>query len=74
MNGPNRQPQIGTALRWANQVTSIGLELAIPIGGGAWLDQKYGWTPGLTLVGVLIGGWLAYRGLLRLIQDLDKQD
>ena len=73
MNGPRRS-QIGVAFRWANQVTSIGLELAIPIGGGAWLDQKYGWTPGLTLVGLLVGGWLAYRGLLRLIQDLDKRD
>lgn len=72
MNGPNRQSQMGVALRWANQVTSIGLELVIPIGGGAWLDQKYGWTPGLTLVGVLMGCWLAYRGLLRLIQELDK--
>lgn len=63
---------MGAAMRWATQVTSIGFELAVPAGGGVWLDQKYGTAPWLTILGALIGVFLAFRGFQQLIRDLEK--
>ena len=60
------------AMRWASQVTSLGMELAVPAGVGVWLDSKYGTLPGFTLVGVCFGSYLAYRGLQQLLRDLEK--
>jgi ATP synthase protein I len=60
------------AMRWVSQVTSLGMELAIPAGAGVWLDSKYGTSPGLTLVGVFFGSYLAFRGLQQLLRDLEK--
>jgi len=60
------------AMRWVSQVTSLGMNLAIPAGVGAWLDSKYDTSPGLTLVGVFIGSYLAFRGLQQLLRDLNK--
>ena len=72
MPDSNRKQSIGTAMRWAHQVTSIGLELAIPVGGGFWLDQKYGTAPWLMILGALIGAYLAFQGFRQLIRDLEK--
>lgn len=60
------------AIRWASQVTSLGMALAVPAGVGVWLDSKYHTSPGLTLVGVFFGSYLAFRGLQQLLRDLDK--
>ncbi len=60
------------AYRWVNQVTSVGIELAVPIAGGWWLDAKYGLAPWLTVCGVLLGSMLGLLGLVKLIRDLDK--
>jgi hypothetical protein len=48
------------------------MELAVPAGVGVWLDSKYDTSPGLTLVGVCFGSYLAFRGLQQLLRDLDK--
>lgn len=66
------QRAIANAMRWASQVTSIGMELAVPAGVGVWMDSKYGTSPGLTLVGVFFGSYLAFRGLQRLLRDLEQ--
>ena len=66
------QKTIANATRWASQATSIGMELAVPAGLGVWMDSKYGTSPGLTLVGVFFGSYLAFRGLQRLLRDLDQ--
>ncbi len=60
------------AMRLASQVTSLGMELAVPAGVGVWLDSKYGTLPGFTLVGVCFGSYLAFRGLQQLLRDLEK--
>jgi F0F1-type ATP synthase assembly protein I len=63
---------MGSAMRWAHQVSSVGFELVIPIAGGAWLDHTFHTKPWLTLLGVLTGSVLSFLGLMRLIQALDK--
>ena len=60
------------AMRWVAQVTSLGMYLAVPAGVGVWLDSKYGTSPGLALVGIFLGSFLAFRGLQQLLRDLDK--
>jgi len=72
MNRPKRQESPGAAMRWVNQITSIGLEMAIPVGGGWWLDSKYGWFPTLTVVGAFFGAYLAIQGFRQLMKDLDQ--
>ena len=72
MAAPKSQNPITAAYRWANQVTSIGLELVLPIAGGWWLDRKYGLEPWLMIGGVLLGCMFGTLGLVRLIRDLDK--
>ncbi len=60
-------------MRWASQVTSIGVELAVPVGGGVWLDRNYGTAPWLMILGTLIGAFLAVQGFRQLIRDLEKK-
>lgn len=63
---------IGQAMRRAHQVTSIALELVIPVGIGAWVDHSYGTSPLWTIVGVFIGSGVAILSLRQLIRDLDQ--
>ena len=72
MTDSDNRRATSSAMRWASQVTSLGMELAIPAGVGVWLDSKYGTSPGLTLVGVCFGSYLAFRGLQQLLRDLEK--
>ncbi|MGZ0169967.1 MAG: AtpZ/AtpI family protein [Planctomycetales bacterium] len=60
------------AIRSVSQVTSLGMNLAVPAGVGVWLDSKYDTLPGFTLVGVFFGSYLAFRSLQHLLRDLDK--
>lgn len=50
----------------------MGLELAVPIAGGVWLDRHYGLAPWLTITGVLLGSLCGLQGLMKLIRELDK--
>ena len=72
MTGSDNRKAMANAMRWASQVTSLGMELAVPAGAGVWMDHKYGTLPGWTLVGVAFGSFLAFRGLQQLLRDLDK--
>jgi F0F1-type ATP synthase assembly protein I len=73
MPDSGRNQSIGAAMRWASQVTSIGVELAVPVGGGVWLDRNYGTAPWLMILGTLIGAFLAVQGFRQLIRDLEKK-
>ena len=51
---------------------AVGFQLAgSVIGGlmlGSWLDKKLGWTPWLTLTGLLIGAIGGFYNLIRVLQ------
>jgi F0F1-type ATP synthase assembly protein I len=72
MTGSDDRRATSNAMRWASQVTSLGLEMVVPTGIGVWLDNKYGTLPGWTLVGLCLGSYLAFRGLQQLLRDLNK--
>jgi len=72
MTAPNSRNSMALALRWTNQITSIALELVLPIAGGFWLDRHYGTNPWWMIAGVLLGCLLGTQGMIRLVRDLDK--
>ncbi len=49
---------------------SIGIELVVSVllglGLGYWLDRRFGTSPWLTLVGIVLGSAAGFRSLLRL--------
>lgn len=55
-----------TAYAWSARISSISLELVIPVVVGYWLDQRWGTLPLLLIVGVLLGFATATMSLLRL--------
>lgn len=65
--------QIAQAYRTANEVLSAALSLGVLIGGGYWLDTKFGWTPVLTIFGAVIGFVVAGASLRVLLRRLDQE-
>ena len=54
------------AYEWSARITSISLELVVPVLIGYWLDQRWGTLPLLLIVGVILGFATATLSLLRL--------
>src|SRR5262245_28563052 len=51
---------------WATKAGNLGLELALPILGGYWLDQRWGTQPWLLLVGMGLGVLVFSQSVIRL--------
>lgn len=60
-------------MRHAHTVSSLAIELVLPIVGGLWLDQKWQTQPWLLLAGVLVGSLLAGLGLQSFLKSLDRE-
>jgi F0F1-type ATP synthase assembly protein I len=68
--------------RSAAKIGAVGLEMGLAVGigalGGAWLDGKFGTTPILGIIGLLIGIGAAGKALWdtarRLSRDQTKPD
>jgi F0F1-type ATP synthase assembly protein I len=58
---------------WASRISSLGLELALPILGGFWLDRQWGTKPWFFLVGALIGISVFGLNVARLSRDVAKK-
>jgi len=43
------------------------------VGGGYWLDVRYGWTPFCTVFGALLGFVAAGFSLRQLLERLDRR-
>jgi hypothetical protein len=56
---------IAAAMQWGFQITSIALEIILPVVVGRWLDQLWG-TTCMTVIGALIGPPLGFWHLLVL--------
>jgi hypothetical protein len=53
-------------------ITSVLLELVIPVLAGYWLDCRWGTFPWLVLLGVVVGIVTATLGLMRLVKSLNS--
>lgn len=70
----NRIRKIAQAYRDSQEIMSICLSLGVFVGGGFWLDQKYGWKPIFTISGVFLGMVAAGFSLRRLLQRMDRRN
>ena len=52
-------------MHWSFQITSIALEIVLPVVVGRWLDQLWG-TTWIAIIGVLMGPPLGFWHLLVL--------
>ena len=50
-----------------------GLEMAAPIGIGAWLDYRFGWAPWAVLIGAVIGVVGGTIHLILLSQQIERE-
>jgi F0F1-type ATP synthase assembly protein I len=68
-----RTRSIAQAYRDSHEVMSAALAVAVCVGGGYWLDQRYGLKPVLMVCGLAVGCLMAVASLRRLLIRLDKQ-
>ena len=54
------------AMEWSSRITSISLELVVPVLIGHWLDRRLGTLPLCLIVGVILGFVTATLSLMRL--------
>jgi F0F1-type ATP synthase assembly protein I len=59
---------MGRGMMWASQISTLGLEVALPALGGYWLDQRWGTSPAFVLVGVVIGFGVSLYSIVKLSQ------
>lgn len=53
-NSDERSPMT-LAIEWLARLTTIGLEMALPAGGGYWLDLRVGTAPLFVILGAILG-------------------
>lgn len=71
----NPQPSpLSVGLQWATAITTIGLEIALPTLGGAWLDNRYGTKPVWTVVLAVLGMIVAMRHLWDMSKRLGRRE
>ena len=52
---PDDRSSMTAAMEWSARLTTIGLEMALPAGGGYWLDLHIGTSPVFVILGALLG-------------------
>lgn len=55
-------------MMWASQISTLGLEVALPALGGYWLDQRWGTSPIFVIVGVFLGFGISLYSIVKLSQ------
>jgi F0F1-type ATP synthase assembly protein I len=71
---PDDRSALARAASLASSVTSISLEMVLPVLGGYWLDQRCGTKAVFALLGAAAGLALGIWSLLRLTETTAKQD
>jgi F0F1-type ATP synthase assembly protein I len=65
--------QIAQAYRTAHEIISAAVAMSVMVGGGYWLDHKFGWTPAMTVCGACLGFVAAGASLRVLLRRLDQE-
>jgi len=66
--GSDDRRQLGLYYAYAQ----VGMEMVVPIGLGWWLDDKLGWSPWLTVIGVILGLVVGFSHLVMLLNRQDE--
>jgi F0F1-type ATP synthase assembly protein I len=75
-NVPDGRSAIAVAMQWASQVTTVSIEMVLPILLGVWADRRWGTKAVFTILGGIAGLWLGIWNLIRIAKVLaagDKQ-
>lgn len=67
----DRSP-LANGYAWATRITGIGLEMALPVLLGAWLDRKLGTLVLFVLLGTFLGLGIGFVQLLKIVRE-EKQ-
>ena len=63
---------MAVAMRWVQEITSIGLEMAVPALLGHWADVHWKTEPWLVAVGAMLGFAVAMVHLLSLAKQSNR--
>jgi hypothetical protein len=63
---------MAAAMQWVSQITTISFSLALPPLGGYWLDNYFGTSPWLLIVGALFGMLAATLEFVALVRSMEK--
>ena len=66
-DSPDGRSASSIAYSWTSRIIGVCLEMIIPCLLGNWLDRMLGWSPWLTLLGLLFGMWLGAVSLMRFV-------
>jgi F0F1-type ATP synthase assembly protein I len=64
------RPPMAVAMEWSTRLMAIGLEMALPAGGGYWLDLRIGTSPVFVILGATLGFAV---GMFQLLQIARQQ-
>ena len=67
---PDDRSPFAAALEWSTRLTAIGLEMALPAGGGYWLDHRIDTAPVFVILGAMLG---FATGMFHLLQIAKQQ-
>lgn len=68
----DRSP-IALAMEWTSRITSISLELVVPVLIGYWLDQRLGTRVLFLVLGVVLGFVTATLSLVQLAKSSNRR-
>jgi F0F1-type ATP synthase assembly protein I len=70
---PDRRSPLAIGMEWSTLLMAIGLEMAIPAGGGYWLDLRIGTMPVFASLGAILGFSAGLFHLLRITRPNSDQ-
>jgi F0F1-type ATP synthase assembly protein I len=66
---PDDRSPVAIAMEWSARLMAIGFEMAIPAGGGYWLDLRIGTLPVFVILGVMLGFALGMFHLMQIARQ-----
>jgi len=70
---PDDRSPMAIAMEWSVRLTTIALEMTLPVAGGYWLDGRVKTLPLFVIVGAVLGFVLGMYQLLQIARQADKK-
>ncbi len=66
---PDNRSPLAEAAEWTARITTICLELLLPVAGGYWLDHWLGTRVLFLIIGVILGFAVSFLSLLQIAKS-----
>jgi F0F1-type ATP synthase assembly protein I len=73
-NTPDGRSPIAVAIHWASQVTTISVEMVLPLLLGVWVDRWLNTKAVFAILGGILGLWVGIWNLMRIAKELAAED